>query len=239
MTGSRILLMALTSLIGTHLLHSQSFILLEEDSMIFSDLDLDISDPNYDIPLDLYFSNVTDRDIEVRWRREFGSSCPDSWDIFSSDPLISYTPDINESQIDIPMTPQDSNFLFRQVVRPNGVSGCCEIRVIFSDALLGTPADTGYLRFELNDNNCLATSASYHTSGFLTVVPNPFDDHVYLKSFSEGTSIQIMTLRGHEVKRLLWQGGQTLFLGDLKSGIYFMRVQTTDGELMLHKIIKR
>jgi len=128
---------------------AQSVILLEEDSVFQIHENVDLSDNFIQFQLDLFYKNNTNENISVNWRREFGDNCPLQWDVFTSDQIISYIPQVNESMQPIPMTSVDSHFIVREIFTPRMVEGCCDIKMIFSlDGAPETPIDTGYYHIE-------------------------------------------------------------------------------------------
>ncbi len=220
-------------------LNAQSVILLEQDSVSQIIENADLSDNFIDFALDLYFKNNTEDSISVNWRREFGENCPTEWDVITIDQIISYIPQIDESQIPIPLSPTDSNFIVREIFLPRTVPGCCDIRMIFS--LEGSPAnpiDTGYYHIEINSDGCFATSIFEENIDQFNIYPNPVSDVLNMESSHLVESIEIIDLTGRTHFQKAFPDLYRIDVSSLQSGLYYCKIKGHSGKLWIEKIIK-
>ena len=221
-------------------INAQSVILLEQDSVSEVHENVDISDLSIDFPLDLYFKNNTNDTISVNWRREFGDNCPAEWEVFTSDQIISYVPDVDESQAAILLTPADSHFIVREIFRPRNVVGCCDIKMIFSlDGDPGNPIDTGYYHIEINSNQCSVTAVLDKEIKRIKVYPNPTSDFLFIENEYLIESMEIIDLMG----KIYWKEVQfdlnQIDLSSLPVGIYYLKIRKKEGREMIEKIVKQ
>ncbi|MEX2596411.1 MAG: T9SS type A sorting domain-containing protein [Salibacteraceae bacterium] len=118
------------------------------------------------------------------------------------------------------------------------VGGSFSVSLIASNSVDGA-ADT----VEINNVITVDTSETCVTVGVekikplkSTVYPNPSDDMVTIKtSFSKNEvySISVYDLQGREVfKRITGRATETIQLGNLEAGNYFIQVKSVDGQLV-------
>ena len=214
-------------------LPAQSIILLEEDSVSQVLENVDLSDNFTQFQLDLFYKNNTNENISVNWRREFGENCPLEWDVFTSDQIISYIPQVNESMQPIPMTPVDSHFIVREIFYPRMVNGCCDIIMIFSlDGTPETPIDTGYYHIEINDTGCMATSIQELDLGQFKIYPNPVSDIFNMENSHLIESFEILDLTGKIYP-------PTIDVSLFPPGFYFCKIKTTSNQTIIQKFVKQ
>lgn len=219
--------------------YGQSVILLEEDTVSLSLMDVDISNQFIDFPLDLYYSNNTEDSINVNWRREFGENCPTEWDVFSADQLLSYVPQINESQVPLPMAPSDSDFVIRQSFMPRMTDGCCDIKMIFSlEGAPDNPIDTGYYRIEINADGCLTTSLTSTVIDEVSLFPNPCINHLYLQSESVIKRVEISDLSGKIHYSNTQKEWSQIDVSSLATGLYVCKMIGKNSQYWIEKFYK-
>ena len=81
----------------------------------------------------------------------------------------------------------------------------------------------------LNENDATAP---------VQLFPNPFHDRIEIQGLDAPTSYQILDLKGKTVDRGTFQGGTTIDLPDLQSGVYLMRFEAED-RIFTKKIVKQ
>ena len=226
-------------LIGS--VNAQSIILFEQDTATQIHENVDLSDMYQYFTLELFYKNNTDEFISVNWRREFGENCPTEWDVVSGDVLITYLPNIDESQSPIPLSPSDSNFFMGQFFYPRGVAGCCDIKMIFSlEGDPDNPIDTGYYFLEVNADGCLtASSVVDQEVELLQFYPNPTSDVLNIEGGLAIESIEILDLTGRVYTIPFVAFSKQVDLSALHSGIYIFRARSRSGELWVGKFYKR
>ena len=221
-------------------LSAQSVILLEQNSVSLINESVNILDNSLDFPLDLHFKNNTNENISVNWRRELGANCPLEWDIITSDQFISYTPDVHESQISLPMTPTDSNFIVRQIFLPRTVAGCCDVKMIFSlDGNPDNPIDTGYYHIEINTLECLTTSIDERDLERFTIFPNPVTTNLNFENSHLIESIDIIDSIGKIYRKNFYSNLHEIDVSFLDSGIYFCKIKNKSGKTLIQKFVKQ
>ena len=225
-------------LLSTGLLHAQSVILLEQDSVAQVLEDVDISNEYKEFPLSLFFKNNTDSSISIHWRREFGGNCPLEWDVTAGDQNITYIPTVNESYHPIGMEPGDSNFIVQQIFYPRSVPGCCDIRLIFSlEGDADNPVDTGYFHIEVNAEGCLATSVSEEDAEAFNVYPNPASGFLNIVNGHLIESIEMLDLSGKIHDQRVGPAPPQIDISSLPAGVYFCRIRNRPGKLWIKKIL--
>ena len=166
--------------------------------------------------------------------------CPIDWDIISGDNLFTYIPVINESQIPIPLAPSDSNFILQQVVFPRGVSGCCDIKVIFSlEGSPDNPIDTGYYHIEINSNGCLASSVFDREVETVHIYPNPTSDLLFIENFASFVSIEILDLTGKVYYQRMSPIQKQINIASFPRGVYICKLKSNSGEFLVKRILKQ
>ena len=221
-------------------LNGQDVILLVEDSISQLNENADISNDFLEFSLDLFFRNNTNDSIFVNWRREFGENCPLEWDVYSVDNVLSYFPQIDESQLPIPMSSIDSNFVLRQSFLPRTVAGCCDIKVIFSlDGSPTIPIDTGYYQIEINSSGCITTSIIEEATKKINVYPNPSSNVINIENNSLLESIEIFDLTGKEYFRSTAIDLVQIDISNFPSGVYICKFKSKLGDTSRMKFLKQ
>ena len=220
-------------------LNAQDIILLEQDSVSLINTGVDISDVSENFALDLYFKNNTNESILVNWRREIGEDCPLGWDIFVADQFNTWIPEINESITPIPLTPNDSHFIVRQVFLPQTIAGCCDVKMIFSlEDEPNTPIDTGYYHIEINSGNCIITTVLEEEKERFDIYPNPTSNFLNIKNSQAIELIEIIDLSGKSYQYKVNTNLYQLDISSFHSGVYFCKIKNKSGEFVIKKIIK-
>lgn len=219
-------------------LNAQSVILFEQDYISRTYTNVDISDDTEDFILELFFKNNTNNDLAVNWRREFSNNCPLAWEVFVSDDIISYQPDINESQLAIPVMVGDSNLIVKLHYYPHTVSGCCDIKMIFSlDGAPNNPIDTAYYQIEINAAGCLSSTLIEEEDRQLKIYPNPTSGTLNFEGVNNFESIEIFELSG----KLRYQNKVSVFdaidISAFPSGIYICKLRSTSGKVFTKKVV--
>jgi glycosidase len=77
----------------------------------------------------------------------------------------------------------------------------------------------------------------------IQISPNPAGDYIRVISAKGTDRVEIFTLTGSKVKELITTNFQSsdneIYMGDLHSGIYLVKVRNTDGQTIVRKIIKK
>jgi len=219
-------------------LNAQNTILLEEDSVSQVYENVDISNWVGYVSLDLVFANITNDSIFVNWRREFGENCPLEWDVVTQD-VIGWLPNVNESPFPIPLAPNHSNFILRQDFYHDSVSGCCDIKMIFSlDGAPDNPIDTGYYRIEINPEVCDLTSVFEADTEELNIYPNPALYVINFENNSMYESIEIFDLKGKIYYQDIYSNSTQINISSFPPGIYICKIKSQSG-ILIKKILKQ
>jgi len=219
--------------------NAQSVILFENDSVSRTHTNADISSVSVDFGVDLYFKNNTTDTILVNWKRVIGQNCPLAWDIMTTGQLFTNAPNINESPAPLLLAPADSHFLIRQVYFPKTVAGCCDIRLIFTlDGAPNVPIDTGYYHIDINGGGCIATSILTEEKEQFNIYPNPTFDVLYLENGDLIETIECIDITGKIYQLLMNSKANQIDISALPGGIYFCRIRSKTGNIVVEKMVK-
>jgi hypothetical protein len=72
----------------------------------------------------------------------------------------------------------------------------------------------------------------------LILSPNPFTNEINISNPAWVKSVQIMNLAGQRVRGTSLRGG-TIETGELSSGVYFVIIESVNGEKAVHKMVKK
>jgi hypothetical protein len=76
-------------------------------------------------------------------------------------------------------------------------------------------------------------------SAAVQIAPNPVEDMVFLFLSTDKASMRIVNAQGEEIKRIqVYEGMNTMFLGDLTPGVYQLFIQEDNSEPDMTKIVK-
>ncbi len=97
--------------------------------------------------------------------------------------------------------------------------------------LYGQTTHTVSVRVNQPDCNPLSVGNSLVIKAY----PNPVDNYMSINGVSGATQVSILDLTGRTMKEKENLGDGTIFLGDLPSGVYFIRIydaQTSDLQVI-------
>ncbi len=124
----------------------------------------------------------------------------------------------------------------------------CDINInddIFTFALYAGDCPVGCLLSKTWDirvaEDCEVTilAAPENDLSKISIYPNPAKDKIYLKGFSsEITSLQIFSIQGKLIQKLN-NISTEIDVSHLESGIYFIEINTSEGNKNIQKIIKK
>lgn len=74
----------------------------------------------------------------------------------------------------------------------------------------------------------------------ITLFPNPFNSIIWLKGLDKNIieQVRIFNVLGEEIMQLQIKESSTLNLNQLEKGVYFIRIEATDGKQIIIKTIK-
>ena len=112
----------------------------------------------------------------------------------------------------------------------------------FMDA--GFIAPISYYRLKLYDkdgkwsySNEVALSA---TGGVIQLYPNPTKDRITVSGIAADTQLQLVTLDGRILQNIIASGAQeTIYLGNITTGVYLIKVLSVDKAPQTFRIIKK
>ena len=92
----------------------------------------------------------------------------------------------------------------------------------------------------VEEGNGILSNQEFHLNYKLTITPNPADHLIYIKADGPLKEIDIYDIRGKKIKRktIKNQSSTDLKIGDLKSGIYFIKAKIND-QFLSRKLVKR
>ena len=84
-----------------------------------------------------------------------------------------------------------------------------------------------------------STKPVYQNAALL--YPNPTDNYLFINDpdYSNSSFIQIRDLSGKTLKGGIYENGNGFYVGDLKYGVYIISIETTKGERIVKRFIKR
>lgn len=82
-------------------------------------------------------------------------------------------------------------------------------------------------------------SSSIHeaSSSQIVIAPNPVDDNFEIKNINTDSKVDIYDMMGKKVKSFGYQ--KTYQISDLPSGVYLVKVQSTNNKISEYKVVKR
>jgi hypothetical protein len=220
-------------------LNAQSVVLLQQDSVIYIEENVDISDYYKEFRLDLYYNNNTQDTISIHWRRELSGNCPAAWEIITADDNITYTPFVNQSIYSITMLPADSNFFLINFFYPRSVAGCCDVKMIFSRANPPTfDIDTAYYRIGINSNGCMTTSTIVQNFEEIHLSPNPTHGIVNISNSHLIEAVEVLDMAGRIRQQWDFPILKEMDISFLEKGIYIFRIKNRSGDFWIRKVLK-
>lgn len=96
----------------------------------------------------------------------------------------------------------------------------------------------GEFQISAYDSTVLATNEATKKIDKLKVSPNPFSDLVTISDISDVKSISVIDISGRLVKKIE-KVSSSIYLGDLKEGLYLISLKLNDGTTKTIKAIKK
>lgn len=96
----------------------------------------------------------------------------------------------------------------------------------------------GQFKLSAYDASVLATNEAAIVKDKLKVYPNPFKDVLYISDISGVKSVSVVDMTGR-IMKTIDKPGSTLYLGELKSGMYIVLLTMKDGSRQTIKVIKQ
>lgn len=97
---------------------------------------------------------------------------------------------------------------------------------------------SGEFQISAYDSTALSTQEVADKTKKISVAPNPFTDVVTISDVAEVKSISIIDTSGRLVK-VIEKPSASLYLGDLKQGVYFISLKMNNGDTKTLKAIKK
>jgi len=99
---------------------------------------------------------------------------------------------------------------------------------------------TGGIMSEAKLTNVLEKEIGIETHDMATIrlYPNPFTNQIFISHPDLVKSVQIMDILGQNTKHILFDG-KTITTGNLSSGVYFITIETSNGNRLIQKMIKQ
>ncbi|MFN1216728.1 T9SS type A sorting domain-containing protein [Chryseobacterium kwangjuense] len=97
---------------------------------------------------------------------------------------------------------------------------------------------SGEFQVSAYDNTQLSTHEVADNSKKISIAPNPFTDRITISDVSEVKSLSITDTSGRLVKTIE-KPSASLYLGDLKQGMYFITLKMNNGSVKTLKAIKK
>lgn len=98
--------------------------------------------------------------------------------------------------------------------------------------------DNGDFQISAYDDTALSTSEVSKDRKKIQVSPNPFNDLLTISDISEVKAISITDISGRQIK-VIEKPTASLYLGDLKEGMYFISLKMKDGTTKTVKTVKK
>lgn len=189
--------------------------------------------------LDAFVGNNSENTIEYGWIRSVNEDCPMNWNILISDKYFDYTPDVSESPVPVDLAPNESDAIFRVHVQPQGVPGCCEVEIIFTEnANPSSPLDTTYFLFQINQEDCMITAVEETIIEPFTMYPNPAETNLYIKNAENFKKVTIINLAGKVCIEESFNPQQSIDISALPKGVYSVVFVSNNGQQSVKKLLK-
>jgi hypothetical protein len=96
----------------------------------------------------------------------------------------------------------------------------------------------GEFQISAYDSTVLSTNETTKKIDKLKVSPNPFSDFITISDISDVKSISVIDISGRLVKKIE-KVSSSIYLGDLKEGVYLISLKLNDGTTKTIKAIKK
>jgi hypothetical protein len=135
-----------------------------------------------------------------------------------------YTVFLNDVEVS---TVNDTEFLFTGLANGNYTAG---VMAVYSS---GT-TDKKTIDFTVTE----VVGIENNDAENIILYPNPFTNEIYINNPEMVKSVEIMNITGDKLRNISFEGNP-IFTRDLSSGIYFVIIETINGEKLVYKMVNK
>ncbi len=195
--------------------------------------------------------NVTNLRFKALMGNNSDSTLTINWEIVNIDIPLEWGLSVSDKDMSYPPGPQittnngnpltfysgENNIPFNVDIYPNQISGCGTFEVIISLDASELILDTIEYEISINDDNCLiSTTNNQYEDEKIEVFPNPFMDHLNIKTELDVKFVKIYNLSGIPLTPPL-TNFQYFEVSNFESGMYLLEIVFEDDHKITRKII--
>ena len=162
---------------------------------------------------------------------------PSEWEKSVTDKDLHYISFVNESFHSVLLEANESDVQFVIDFIPNNQPGCGSLKAVFTNHNTGTVLDTIEYQIAINDSNCITTSTTSTIDESISIFPNPTTGIVQLRNTTTIRELSLYNLNGKKILSDTTSLGE-LDLTDFLSGVYILKVQTSNQKQQVFRILK-
>lgn len=194
-----------------------------------------VVDTTTDIKLPIYFVVDKDTTYTVYWKvfKDAQTWRPECYSTYVCDKVLCYGQNVDKNSIENEMGQGRHlfEFHFKPSIKPTcSLPGCTLIDlVLYGDSRFSEEI----YRVKIDVNDCL-TSNTINLSDILSVkvYPNPAQEYFQLSNDENVDKIKVYNIFGSEVKSFFHYKNAQHIIGDLKSGMYFVKMLDTNNKII-------
>ena len=185
-----------------------------------------------DVKLNIHLKNENDTTYEMYWKLvKDTSTWKNGWCTYICDNNFCYNCNKDNAVVANEWATGDMKLEFH--FRPENIAGCTILKLI----LYGDKALTKELyRTTININNCFNSSKDVVVPLDIKLYPNPASEYFQISNDTKVEKIRVYNIFGREVKSFYHYNNAQHEIGELKSGLYILRL--FDGKNQLIKSMK-
>ena len=182
-----------------------------------------------DHKLEIMFNNAYDSTYEVYWKIEKPSTFSSNWITYICDLTTCYFFNVDQINPDKPNVVSQGNFLFEFHLLPENYTGTSTVKLnLYEDKAMTKQL----LSVNIPINVSTPTSTRDVSSSSIKVFPNPTTDYFQVTNGSGVKKIVLLNVLGKEVKHFQNTNNAIHDIGDLKKGLYIVRMFDEKNKLI-------
>lgn len=186
-----------------------------------------------DHKLEITFNNAHDSTYEVYWKIEKPSSFNSNWSTYICDLTTCYFFNVDQINPDKPNIVSQGNFMFEFHLLPENYTGAATVKLnLYEDKQMTKQL----LSVNIPINVSSPTSTRDVSASSIKVFPNPTTDYFQVTNGSGVKKIVLFNVLGKEVKSFQNTNNAIHDIGDLKKGLYIVRM--FDDKNKLIKVVR-
>jgi hypothetical protein len=189
----------------------------------------DVIDSLTDVKVDINFNIIKDTTYTVYWKVEKDAATwNNAWATRVCDLFTCFGDNLDKGPFENLM--EKGNYLFQVHFLPYGVPGCTVVDlVLYGDSRFSEEL----YRVKIDINDCLTVGAiNINLNDQVKLYPNPANEYFQLSNDENVDKIKVYNIFGSEVKSFFHYKNAQHIIGDLKSGMYFVKMLDTNNKII-------